>query len=69
VSHFEKIEFQNSLALYDTKLDAIYNGVSEHFKPITNKEELKRVKEAYNLPINISFLGNTDPKKKYKRNT
>jgi hypothetical protein len=29
----------------DHKLNAIYNGVSEHFKPITNEEELKRVKK------------------------
>jgi hypothetical protein len=39
----------SEFGIKDTKLDAIYNGVSEHFKPITNKEELKRVKEAYNL--------------------
>lgn len=41
--------------------------MSEHFKPITNKEELKRVKEAYNLPNQyFFFLGNTDPKKNTK---
>jgi glycosyltransferase involved in cell wall biosynthesis len=68
VSHFEKNRISEFFGIKgDTKLDAIYNGVSEHFKPITNKEELKRVKEAYNLPDQyFFFLGNTDPKKNTK---
>jgi glycosyltransferase involved in cell wall biosynthesis len=68
VSHFEKNRISDFFGIKgDTKLDAIYNGVSEHFKPITNKDELKRVKEVYNLPDNyFFFLGNTDPKKNTK---
>jgi glycosyltransferase involved in cell wall biosynthesis len=68
VSHFEKNRISEFFGVKgDTKLNAIYNGVSEHFKPITNKEELKRVKEAYNLPNQyFFFLGNTDPKKNTK---
>jgi glycosyltransferase involved in cell wall biosynthesis len=68
VSHFEKNRISEFFGIKgDTKLDAIYNGVSEHFKPITNNEELKRVKEAYNLPDQyFFFLGNTDPKKNTK---
>jgi glycosyltransferase involved in cell wall biosynthesis len=68
VSHFEKNKISEFFGIKgDTKLDAIYNGVSEHFKPITNNEELKRVKEAYNLPDQyFFFLGNTDPKKNTK---
>jgi hypothetical protein len=50
----------------DHKLNAIYNGVSEHFKPITNEEELKRVKKNIIYQKNISFLRNTDPKKTQK---
>lgn len=46
------------------RLVAIYNGVTEHFRKITDKNELLRVKEQYRLPDNfLFFLGNTDPKK------
>jgi glycosyltransferase involved in cell wall biosynthesis len=45
----------------------VYNGVSQHFKPITEEAELKRVKEKYHLPYHFFFfLGNTDPKKNTK---
>lgn len=47
-----------------TKLISIYNGVSEHFTEITNKEELQKLRMAYNLPDKfIFFLGNTSHKK------
>jgi glycosyltransferase involved in cell wall biosynthesis len=69
VSHFEKNRISDFFRLKDDrKLDTIYNGISEHFKPITNEEELKRVKKKYNLPEKyFFFLGNTDPKKNTKR--
>jgi glycosyltransferase involved in cell wall biosynthesis len=68
VSHFEKNRIGEFFGIKgNDKLDAIYNGVSEHFKPVTNTNELKRVKEAYNLPDKyFFFLGNTDPKKNTK---
>lgn len=68
VSHFEKNRIGEFFCIKgDNKLDAIYNGVSKHFKPITNAEELQRVKETYNLPDKyFFFLGNTDPKKNTK---
>lgn len=48
----------------DNRLVAVYNGVSEHFRQINDKQELARVKALYNLPDKfIFFLGNTDPKK------
>ena len=51
----------------DTRLTAVYNGVSEHFKPVTDKNELQRVKGTYHLPDHyFFFLGNTDPKKNTK---
>lgn len=68
VSNFEKNrigEFFNIKE--DDKLVAIYNGVSEYFKPVKNKEELKKVKDKYSLPDKyFFFLGNTDPKKNTK---
>jgi len=65
VSHFEKNRIGEFFGIKgNNKLEAIYNGVSEHFKEITNKEELQRVKAKYNLPEKyFFFLGNTDPKK------
>lgn len=65
VSHFEKNRIAEFFGMKNEgKLDAIYNGVSEHFKPISDENELKRVKEKYHLPNHFFFfLGNTDPKK------
>ncbi len=49
------------------RLVAVYNGVSKHFRPIDDKQELKRVKDLYGLPDRfLFFLGNTDPKKNTK---
>lgn len=68
VSHFEKNRIAEFFGIKgDDKLDAIYNGVSEHFKPIKDIMELQRVKSKYNLPDKFFFfLGNTDPKKNTK---
>jgi glycosyltransferase involved in cell wall biosynthesis len=68
VSHFEKNRIGEFFGIKgDERLDAIYNGVSEHFKHVTDKEVLKRVKEKYKLPEKyFFFLGNTDPKKNTK---
>jgi len=68
VSHFEKNRIGEFFGMNgDNRLTAVYNGVSEHFKPITDQLELKRVKEKYHLPDRFFFfLGNTDPKKNTK---
>jgi glycosyltransferase involved in cell wall biosynthesis len=65
VSHFEKNRIGEFFGIKgDNRLTAVYNGVSEHFKPVTDASELKRVKEKYHLPEHyFFFLGNTDPKK------
>lgn len=68
VSHFEKNRIGDFFGMKNSKkLDAIYNGVSEHFKVVEDESELNRVKEKYNLPDHFFFfLGNTDPKKNTK---
>ena len=68
VSHFEKTRIADFFGIKgDLRLTAVYNGVGEHFKPVTNRAELTRVKEKYNLPEHFFFfLGNTDPKKNTK---
>ncbi len=65
VSHFEKDRIGEFFGIRgDSRLTAVYNGVSEHFKPVTDQKELTRVKEKYHLPDRFFFfLGNTDPKK------
>jgi hypothetical protein len=50
VSHFEKNRIENFKIKGSTKLDAIYNGVSEHFMPITDENELLRVKTSIIYP-------------------
>jgi hypothetical protein len=59
----KKIELVNFSELRYYKLDAIYNGVSEHFKPVTELQESKR--QSYPIALFLFFLGNTDPKKKH----
>ena len=68
VSHFEKNRIAQFFGIKgDNRLMAVYNGVSEHFKPVTDKIELQRVKTKYKLPDHFFFfLGNTDPKKNTK---
>ncbi|MBK7173936.1 MAG: glycosyltransferase family 4 protein [Bacteroidales bacterium] len=68
VSHFEKNRIADFFGMKgDSRLTAVYNGVSEHFKPVTDPAELERVKKKYRLPDKyFFFLGNTDPKKNTK---
>lgn len=68
VSNFEKDRIGDFFGLQgDNRLTAVYNGVGEHFKPVTDPAELPRVKEKYRLPDRFFFfLGNTDPKKNTK---
>jgi glycosyltransferase involved in cell wall biosynthesis len=68
VSNFEKIRIGQFFGMdNDPRLTAVYNGVSEHFKPVSDQKELARVREKYDLPDRyFFFLGNTDPKKNTK---
>ncbi|MCX6306813.1 MAG: glycosyltransferase family 1 protein [Bacteroidetes bacterium] len=51
----------------DNRLAFVYNGVGEHFRPVTYPMELQLAKNRYGLPDNFFFfLGNTDPKKNVK---
>jgi len=55
---------QTGFGFKDDRLIAIYNGVGEHFKKITDARELAIIQEKYKLPDQfLFFLGNTDPKK------
>jgi glycosyltransferase involved in cell wall biosynthesis len=51
----------------DKQIHVVHNGVSPHFKPVTDKRVLQQAKDEYRLPGNFFFfLGNTDPKKNVK---
>lgn len=64
VSNYEKNRINKYFGFKDNRLTAIYNGVGEHFKKVTNIEVLHTVKTEFGLPDNFFFfLGNTDPKK------
>ncbi len=63
VSEFEKERIKSFMGLGEN-LTAIYNGVGEHFRKISDTSLLEAAKERYKLPDNFFFfLGNTDPKK------
>ena len=64
VSKFEKQRIKEYFNQPDNKLEAVYNGVGEHFKIINDRSFLDKIKSKYNLPDEfLFFLGNTDPKK------
>jgi len=69
VSEFESNRIKKffKLPLENNKVVAVYNGVSTHFKTITDQNILDTVKQTYHLPDHFFFfLGNTDPKKNTK---
>jgi glycosyltransferase involved in cell wall biosynthesis len=68
VSHFERNRIAKFFGIdNESRLTAVYNGVSDHFKVVADKIELNRVKDKYHLPERFFFfLGNTDPKKNTK---
>ncbi|MEA3503948.1 MAG: glycosyltransferase family 1 protein [Bacteroidota bacterium] len=69
VSKFERDRIKNFFKFTpdDNRVVAVYNGVSTHFKTVTDKNILNDVKNRYNLPEHyFFFLGNTDPKKNTK---
>jgi glycosyltransferase involved in cell wall biosynthesis len=68
VSNFEKDCISSFFGFKNNdKLTAEYNGVSEYFKPVTDKDYLRLIKAKYNLPDQFFFfLGNTHPKKNTK---
>jgi glycosyltransferase involved in cell wall biosynthesis len=64
VSVFEQKRISAFFNIDDSKISAIYNGVSSHFKPVKDPAETARLRSAYKLPERfVFFFGNTDPKK------
>jgi len=64
VSDFEKDNISRRFPEYSDKIHSIYNGVSAHFKQITDKVMLNQIAKKYKLPEDfIFYFGNTAPKK------
>ena len=64
VSEFERARIEHFFNLPHNHIRTIYNGVSEHFIPVTDMKVRERARALYNLPEKFMFyLGNTDPKK------
>ncbi|MCD6347603.1 MAG: glycosyltransferase family 4 protein [Bacteroidales bacterium] len=64
VSEFEKGRIGEFFKMDTERLHAVYNGVSDYFKPVEHQDDLDRVRKQYNLPDKyFFFLGNTVPKK------
>lgn len=61
VSHFECSHISSFLHINKNLLAAVYNGYSEHFRPIKNAQDIT-AKYIEKRPY-LFFLGNTDPKK------
>jgi glycosyltransferase involved in cell wall biosynthesis len=64
VSHFSKQEIIRTLGLENEKVFVTYNGVSDSYKPVTDKNELAYVREIYELPEEfILCVSNNKPHK------
>lgn len=68
VSQYEENTIKNSFPRERNKIESIYNGVSDKFKPIEQIEDFFEINEKLALPDKyIFFLGNNAPKKNMKR--
>jgi glycosyltransferase involved in cell wall biosynthesis len=64
VSEYEKERIADFFKLDPTKLRAVYNGVGEHFKEVTDLQVVEQMRAKYRLPEHyFFFLGNTVQKK------
>lgn len=63
VSKFEQKRIKDHFGLDDKKVEVIYNGIGQQFKPL-DFETVKLKRKKLGLPEQYAlFLGNTDPKK------
>lgn len=64
VSHFSKEEIVRNLNISSDKIFVTYNGVSDSYHPMTNRDDLEYVRELYELPERFIFcLSNNKPHK------
>ena len=64
VSNFSKNEITRTLKIPSNKIAVTYNGVSEHYRPVTDPKLVEYVREIYELPERFVFcLSNNKPHK------
>jgi len=64
VSEYEQQRIENHFHLPEQSVQAIYNGVGNHFVKIDDSAVQQTIRKKYSLPESyVFFLGNTDPKK------
>lgn len=63
VSHFEAGQINRITGVPMEKITTVYNGFSQHFKPLSADECAATVKKYCSNDDYFFFLGNTDPKK------
>lgn len=68
VSGHTKNDLINLFNAKAEKIEVIYEGVDENFRPVKTPESLKEIKHKYNLPEKfILFVGTIEPRKNIKR--
>lgn len=69
VSEFEKSNIVDRFGKgVSGKLDAVHNGVSNHFKPLEDLNALGDIRKKYGLPTRyLLFFGSKDPRKNTRR--
>jgi glycosyltransferase involved in cell wall biosynthesis len=64
VSESTKQDIVETFAVPGWKIAAVYSGLTEMFKPITNKEQLEKTRTKFHLPSRyILHVGSIDPRK------
>ncbi len=64
VSQFSKDEIVRNLSIDEEKIFVTYNGVSENYRPVEDKEYLKYVRDIYELPEKfVLCVSNNKPHK------
>lgn len=67
VSEYSKQDIANSYAIHPSKIDVVYNGINEGFKPMPEAEQqLVRAAYSQNKPYFL-FVGSQSPRKNLKR--
>lgn len=67
VSHYSKHDIMNAYGVDEGKIDVMYNGANEMYRPLT-KEEIEETREKYNAKAGyFIFIGTLHPRKNIAR--
>ncbi|MDZ4839908.1 MAG: glycosyltransferase family 1 protein [Bacteroidota bacterium] len=63
VSEFTKADLVNTYGIYEDKIDVVYNGINDSFKPISQADQLKIRQEFTQGNSYFIYLGNQNARK------